>query len=80
MGEDVRPWAVKGNVQRRQGCNTDRSTLKPSSMASVKVDDWKIAVGHGVKSAVGLLTSSFRTKSYQVVVSRGNLLGFFRRS
>ena len=32
-----------------QGRQTDRSTLKPSSLPSVKVNYWKIAVGHGVK-------------------------------
>ena len=35
-----------------QECQTDRSTLKPipsSSLASVKVNPWKIAVGPGLK-------------------------------
>ena len=30
-----------------QGCNTDRSTLKPSSLASVEVNYWKNALGQG---------------------------------
>ena len=32
-----------------QGCQTDRFILKPSSLASVKVNYWKIAVSQGVK-------------------------------
>ena len=28
-----------------QGCQTDRSTQTSSSLASIKVRDWKIAVG-----------------------------------
>ena len=35
-----------------QGCQTDRSTLKPSSLASVKVNIWKIAVVQGAGAKV----------------------------
>ena len=38
------------NVQRSsEVCQTDRSTLKPNSLASVKVNYWKLAVRQGVK-------------------------------
>ena len=33
----------------RQGCQANRSTLKPSSLASVEINYRKIAVGQGVK-------------------------------
>ena len=39
----------QGKTSSGRGCQTDRSTLKPSSLTSVKVNDWKIAVGQGVK-------------------------------
>ena len=32
-----------------QGCQTDRLTLKPSMLASVKVNYWEIPVRQGVK-------------------------------
>ena len=32
-----------------QGCKTNRSTLKPSGLASAKGKCWKIAVGQGLK-------------------------------
>ena len=39
----------QGKKSCGQGCQPDRSTLKPSSLASVKVHDWKIAVRQGVE-------------------------------
>ena len=47
--ERVRRRPGKGNGFSDQGCQIDSSTLKPSSLASVKVNHWKIAVGRGVK-------------------------------
>ena len=47
-----RDGQVKGNDGRQavKGvCQTDRSTLKPSSSASVKLNEWKIAVGQRIK-------------------------------
>ena len=45
---------VSGDGQSRhesdgQECKTDRSTLKHSSLASVKVKGWEIAVGQALK-------------------------------
>ena len=37
----------QGKTWSGQGCQTKRSTLKPSSLASVKVPYWRIAVGQG---------------------------------
>ena len=39
----------QGEKSSGQGYQTDRPTLKPSSLASVKDFFWKIAVGQGVK-------------------------------
>ena len=49
-GKYVRGRSVKGKRPAvSQGCQIDRFTLKPSSLASVKVKHWTIAVGQGVK-------------------------------
>ena len=47
----VRRRSVKGKLPAvSQKCKTDSSTLKPSSLASVKVIYWKIVIGQGVKA------------------------------
>ena len=46
--EYVRRWSSHGKTPSGHGCQADRSTLKPSSLPSVKVDYWKIAVGQGL--------------------------------
>ena len=43
------PPALRCQEKVSQGCKTKRFRLKPSSLASVKVNYWKIAVGQGVK-------------------------------
>ena len=42
----------QGKTSSGQGCQTDRPTLKPSSLASVKVNYWQKAVGQRAESAV----------------------------
>ena len=61
IGTQVQWWSVysyskicqqtvsQEKTSRGQGCKTDRSTLEPSILASVKVNYWKIAVGQGVE-------------------------------
>ena len=74
----------------RQGCQTDRSSLKPSSGASLKVNYWQLADGQGVKkpspdifacgpsvsSSSSLLSSLFRAQSLPVLctVKKGYIL------
>ena len=44
-GANMSGGAVRqGKTCSGQGCQTDRSTLKPSGLASVKVNCWKMAV------------------------------------
>ena len=49
VDQRCRETVSQGKPSSRQGCRTDPSTLKPSSLASVKVIFCKTAVGQGVK-------------------------------
>ena len=39
---------LEGKTSVGQGCEMDDSTLKPISLASVKINDWKLSVDQGV--------------------------------
>ena len=55
----------QGKTSICQGCQTDRSTLKPSSLAPVKVNHLKIAVGQGVKVPYLLTSLSRNGRKYR---------------
>ena len=55
------------NVHSGQGCHTDRSILKPSSLASVKVNYWKLAVGQrGQVPSPGIFCGAVRVSAVPV--------------
>ena len=67
MSGDGRP---RGQSPVGQGCKTERSTLKPSNLASVKVNRWKVAVGQGVKGPSPGISGPNRVNPYRGSSSR----------
>ena len=61
----------QGKTSSGQGRQTDRSTLKSASLASVKANHWKIAVGQGRSPLKPSNLASVKVNYWKIVFRQG---------